>query len=127
MIQLRLLFFFSPFLSLFFDNKNSFGAQKLANVDSERKRWLEYKTEHEQAGDNLREFPKSFRKEILVPIGSKALIPGHLYHTNEIFVSMYNGLFAKCSADTALSVCEHRINEANKRIDALNVEHKMYR
>lgn len=101
--------------------------QKLANVDSERKRWLEYKTEHEQAGTNLREFQKSFRKEILVPIGSKALMPGHLYHTNEILVSMYHGLFVKCSADKALSVCEHRIDEANKRIDALNVEDKMYR
>lgn len=101
--------------------------QKLANVDNKRKRWLEHKTEHEQAGNNLREFQKSFRKEILVPIGSKALMPGHLYHTNEILVSMYRGLFVKCSADKALNVCEHRIDQANKRIDALNVEHKMYR
>lgn len=101
--------------------------QKLTNVDIERKRWLEYKTEHEQAGNNLREFQKSFRKEILVPIGSKALMPGHLYHTNEILVSMYQGLFVKCSADKALAVCEHRIGEANKRIDDLNVEDKMFR
>lgn len=101
--------------------------QKLSHVDGERKRWIQYKEEHEQASDNLREFQKSFHKEIMVPIGSKALIPGHLYHTNEIFVSMYQGLFVKCSTDKALTVCEHRLGEANKWIEALNAEHKMYK
>lgn len=104
-----------------------FIVQKLSHVDGERNRWLQYKEEHEQASSNLRDFQQSFRKEILVPIGSKALMPGHLYHTNEIFVGMYRGLFVKCSADKALSVCEHRLGEANKHIDALNVEHKMYK
>lgn len=97
------------------------------NVESERKRWLQYQEDHVQAGNNLREFQKSFRKEILVPIGTKALMPGHLYHTNEVFVGMYSGLFVKCSADKALRVCEHRLNQANERIDALSVEHKMYK
>lgn len=96
-------------------------------MDNERNKWLQYKEEHVQAANNLREFQKSFRKDILVPIGSKALMPGQLYHTNEIFVGMYRGLFVKCSADKAIAVCEHRLGEANKRLDALDVEHKMYK
>lgn len=76
---------------------------------------------------NLLEFEKSYRKEILVPIGSKALMPGQLYHTNEIFVGMYRGLFVKCSTDKALRVCKHRLNEAEKHIRALDAEYKMYK
>lgn len=101
--------------------------QKLAHVTEERNRWLQYQTDHEKAGENLREFQKSFRKDILVPIGSKALMPGTLYHTNEIFVGMYRGLFVKCSADKAMAVCQHRLNEAHKRLDALDVEYRMYK
>lgn len=79
------------------------------------------------AQQNLLEFEKSYRREILVPIGSKALMPGQLYHTNEIFVGMYRGLFVKCSTDKALLVCKHRLNEAEKHIQALDAEYKMYK
>lgn len=96
-------------------------------MTQERNRWLQYKADHEKAKENLHDFQKSFRKEILVPIGSKAMMPGTLYHTNEVLVSMYSELFVKCSADKALAVCEHRLKEAQKRLEALNVEYKMYK
>lgn len=101
--------------------------QKLANVDAERKKWVQYREEHLQAASNLRDFQKSYRKDILVPIGPKALIPGHLYHTNEVLVGMYRGMFVNCSTDKALLVCEHRLGEAAKRLDALDTEQQMYR
>lgn len=99
----------------------------MAHVTQERNRWLQYRTDHEKAKENLHDFQKSFRKEILVPIGSKGLMPGTLYHTNEVLVSMYSDFFVKCSADKALAVCEHRLKEAQKRLEALNVEYKMYK
>lgn len=105
----------------------SLSLQKLAHVTQERNRWLQHQTDHEKAQENLRDFQKSFRKEILVPIGSKALMPGTLYHTNEVLVSMYSDLFVKCSADKALAVCKHRLKEAQKRLEALNIEYKMYK
>lgn len=75
----------------------------------------------------MRDFEKSYRKDIMVPIGAKALMPGTLYHTNEVFVAMYSGLFVKCSADKALLVCQHRLKQADKRLELLDVEYKMYK
>lgn len=97
------------------------------SVDVERKKWQQYKEEHINAERNLREFEKSYRKDILVPIGARALMPGTLYHTNEVFVAMYSGLFVKCSTDKALLVCQNRLKEADRRLELLDVEYKMYK
>lgn len=72
-------------------------------------------------------FRESLRKEILVPVGSKALIPGELYHTNEILVGMYSGLLVKCSSFKAAELCHHRLKRAKERLDALEAESKMYK
>lgn len=72
-------------------------------------------------------FRESLQKDILVPIGSKALMPGKLYHTNEIFVGMYSGLFVKCSSQNAIELCQHRLKKSKERLDALDTEYKMYK
>ena len=63
----------------------------------------------------------------MVPVGSKALIPGQLYHTNEILVSHSSTYYTKCTSHKALEICQHRIDIANKRLDALQTEAEMYR
>ncbi|XP_031625812.1 unconventional prefoldin RPB5 interactor-like protein [Contarinia nasturtii] len=101
--------------------------EKLSRADCERNKWLQYKEEHNQAADNLREFQKSLCINVLVPIGAKAFMPGQLYHTNEIFVGTYRGLFIKCSTDKALAVCQHRLDEADKKLASFNIEYQMYK
>lgn len=62
----------------------------------------------------------------MVPIGSKALIPGKLYHTNEVFISHSQSMYSKCTAHQAMEICNHRIKKAEQRLEALNTEHDMY-
>lgn len=116
LLSLRKLCFFSLML-----------LQKLTHIDEERGRWQQYANEYIQAEQNLIGFRESLQKDILVPIGSKALIPGKLYHTNEIFVGMYSGLFVKCSSHKAVELCQHRLKNAKDRLVALDAEHKMYK
>lgn len=63
----------------------------------------------------------------MVPIGSKALIPGRLYHTNEIVVSHSGTYYSKCSAHKALEICQNRLNIAASRLKALEAEAEMHR
>lgn len=101
--------------------------QKLAHIDEERGRWQQYTNDYTQAEQNLIGFRESLQKDILVPIGSKALMPGTLYHTNEIFVGMYSGLFVKCTSHKAIELCQHRLKKSKERLDALDAEYKMYK
>lgn len=101
--------------------------QKLENITVEKLRWKKYEDDYKSAEVNLSSFRESLQKEILVPIGSKALMPGHLYHTNEILVGMYSGLLTKCSSYKAIELCNHRLRKAKEHIHALDAEHKMYK
>lgn len=92
----------------------------------DRERWEKYQEEHRQAERNLTEFPKSFEVDVLVPIGTKALMPGKLYHTNEVFVGHYTGLFTKCSAYKALEICKHRLQTSQKTRDGIDAEWQMF-
>lgn len=99
----------------------------MADVSAERDKWLQYQKEHKNARKNLRFFEKAFRKDVLVPIGTKAFMPGTLYHTNEVFCSLYDGLFVRCSTDKALLLCQHRLKEAENRLKLIEVEYNMYK
>lgn len=98
----------------------------MEEIDDERQRWTKQHDMHLAAERNLNEFPKSFKIDVMVPIGSKGLMPGKLYHTNEIFIGHYSGLFSKCSAHKAVEVCKHRIKTAQDHLNALDTEWQMY-
>lgn len=76
---------------------------------------------------NIEEFKKSLEVEIMVPIGSKALMPGRLYHTNEIVVSHSGTYYSHCSAHKALEICQNRLNTAAGRLKALEDEATLHR
>lgn len=101
-------------------------SQALARNANETDRWTKYRDDHRQAADNLDTFRKRLEVEVMVPIGAKALMPGKLYHTNEILVSHSSKLYSKCSAEQAITVCKHRVGVAEERLKALGVEQEMY-
>ncbi len=94
---------------------------------AETVRWTQYKEQHETAKANIKEFQKSLEVDIMVPIGSKALMPGRLYHTNEIVVSHSGTYYSKCSAHKALEICQNRLNVAASRLEALEAEANLHR
>lgn len=64
--------------------------------------------------------------DIMVPIGSKALIPGRLLHTNEVTVCHGSGLFSDCSQQQALDIIQHRKNLCDERLSALEKEKELF-
>jgi len=62
----------------------------------------------------------------MVPVGKKALMPGHLIHTNELLVSHYQGYFSACSAHKAKEICQHRLKLADEHLKKLEVEANLW-
>lgn len=93
----------------------------------ETEKWTTYKKEHVELNKNLKEYEKKLEIDVMVPIGTKALMPGKLYHTNEILVSHYQGVFSNVSTDKALEISNHRIKLAETHLKSLDVEKDMYK
>ncbi|GAB0098271.1 hypothetical protein DMENIID0001_139860 [Sergentomyia squamirostris] len=92
----------------------------------ETARWTAFRNEQGQAMENLQMYRKQLEVEIMVPIGNKALLPGHLYHTNEVMVTHFNGLFTKCTVDKAVEILETRLGNAHERLSALESERDLF-
>lgn len=92
----------------------------------ETERWKAYLKENETAKENLSIFQKSLSIEVMVPMGKKALMPGHLIHTNEVLVGHYQGYFSKCSAFKAGELCDLRIKTAKDHLNKLEMELELW-
>lgn len=62
----------------------------------------------------------------MVPIGTKALMPGVLYHTGECLVSHSPGIFSECTVSQVKTLCDHRLKKAKEHLQQLELEHDMY-
>ncbi|XP_055689717.1 unconventional prefoldin RPB5 interactor-like protein [Lutzomyia longipalpis] len=98
------------------------GLQKNAE---EFNRWTAFRGDQVQAIENLHKFQKHLEVEIMVPIGNKALLPGHLYHTNEVLVTHYNGIFSKCTVQKAHEILQARVEVASEHLRALETEREL--
>lgn len=103
-------------------------ALKLALISNaeETSKWEFYKSEQESARSNINEFVKKCEIDVMVPIGTKALMKGTLYHTNEILANHFQGYFSKVSSHKALEIISYRIKSANDRLKAYETEHNLY-
>lgn len=93
----------------------------------ETDKWTTYKNEHVELNKNLKDYQKKLEVDVMVPIGTKALMPGKLYHTNEVLISHYQGVFSNVSTDKALEISNHRIKLAETHLKSLDVEKDMYK
>ncbi|XP_065074884.1 unconventional prefoldin RPB5 interactor-like protein [Ochlerotatus camptorhynchus] len=97
----------------------------LINNELETDRWKSYRAEHEQVKENLQMYRKQLKVDILIPVGSKAFIPGQLYHTGEVMASHGCGYFSDCSAEQANQIIDHRISAANEVLRKYEKEKEM--
>ncbi|XP_047984517.1 unconventional prefoldin RPB5 interactor-like protein [Leguminivora glycinivorella] len=58
----------------------------------------------------------------LVPVGSKVFFRGVLKHTNEVTVALGADYFVKCSLSQAEVLRQHRIKDAESKVEALRKE-----
>ncbi|KAL5285971.1 URI1 family protein [Megaselia abdita] len=96
--------------------------EALEKNEVERQNWTHYRDDIRQTQENLNNFIKKTEVEVLVPIGTKAFIPGKLIHTNEILVSHFEGIFSRCSTFDALEICKYREEKSKKQLDNLEKE-----
>lgn len=71
-----------------------------------------FKKELEDVKTNLEQNQNHLYQNIMVPIGTKALIKGKLVHTNEVTINVGDRWFIKKSAAGAIQTC-NRMIESN--------------
>lgn len=87
----------------------------------------EYKDDLLMASRNLQSFQNRMRVDVMVPIGKHALMPGHLYHTNEVLIGKPTGIFIESTSNQALDIVNQRLKTANQRLKDLEVEAEFFR
>ncbi|KAJ0182796.1 hypothetical protein K1T71_002165 [Dendrolimus kikuchii] len=71
---------------------------------------------------NFNHYVDKLTVPILVPIGSRIFFRGNLKHTNEVTVSLGADYFAKCSLNQAEVLRQHRIKDAQSKVDVYRRE-----
>lgn len=74
------------------------------------------------ANRNLQAFQNRLKVDVMVPLGSHALMPGYLYHTNELLIGKPSGIFIEATTSQAMDIVNRRIRVANQRLKDLEVE-----
>ncbi|XP_053665954.1 unconventional prefoldin RPB5 interactor-like protein [Anopheles marshallii] len=98
----------------------------LRTNEAETARWTAYRQEHMELKENLRMYQKAPKADIMIPIGTKAFLPGQLYHTGEIMVSHGCGYFSDCSSEQGQSIADRRIKLAEELLQKYERERSLY-
>ncbi|KAL9913942.1 unconventional prefoldin RPB5 interactor [Glossina fuscipes fuscipes] len=108
------------------EKRESVLTEALEKNAEETEKWKNYLEETKVGIENLKKFIKHLDVDVMVPVGTKAFMPGKLIHTNEILVSHYQGYFSKCSTNKAREICELRIENAKEHLKKLEVEAELW-
>ncbi|XP_058124708.1 unconventional prefoldin RPB5 interactor-like protein [Anopheles ziemanni] len=98
----------------------------LRTNENETQRWSAYRQEHLDLKENLKMYQKTPRADILIPMGTKALLPGQLYHTGEVLVSHGGGYFTECTSEQARSIADRRVQLADEMLQKYDRERTLY-
>ncbi|XP_059559495.1 unconventional prefoldin RPB5 interactor 1-like [Myotis daubentonii] len=81
--------------------------------------WQQVEDDDSALQERLGTLPDKLSYDVMVPFGPFAFVPGKLVHTDEVTVLLGDSWFAKCSAEQAVGLVEHRKGHARKTIDDL--------
>ncbi|XP_069682132.1 unconventional prefoldin RPB5 interactor [Periplaneta americana] len=87
--------------------------------------WMKIRDEHISLHSHLSVLPEKLSQDVMVPIGSRALMRGKMVHTNEILVCLGDGWFVKRSAKEAAEICDRRIKLCENMLKDLEREQKL--
>lgn len=73
----------------------------------------QFKKELEDVRLNLELNQKHLYQNVMIPVGSKALLKGKLVHTNEVTINIGDKWFVKKSATGAIETCDRMIESNN--------------
>lgn len=86
----------------------------------------DYKNDLEMAIRNLKAFQNHLRVDVMVPLGRHALMPGHLFHTNEVLIGKPSGIYIEATTSQALDIVQRRMKAADTRLTDLEVEREFF-
>lgn len=73
---------------------------------------------------HFKEQQKTDNVNIMVPIGSKALLRGKLKSSDTVLVAQYDNFYIQSPMDTALRICEHREQSIKASMGELDTEER---
>ena len=71
--------------------------------------WLRHRRDYRRLGDRLDKISDTTQQQVMVPVPSKAMMPGTLVHTNEILVLLGDNWFLETSAKEARRIVGRRM------------------
>ncbi|KAI5709939.1 hypothetical protein M8J75_004319 [Diaphorina citri] len=88
----------------------------LQTNESSASTWIGYKKDLESVKTNLKSYSEKFDIPIMIPLCSKAMIPGILVHTNQVLVGLGDSWFTRVSTKSAVENCERKIQFCSEMI-----------
>jgi prefoldin subunit 5 len=67
----------------------------VAKLQDQKKQLEKYRSEYETLESTLKTLPSKIKHTVMVPLGTMGMMPGHIYHTNEVLVLLGENYFAK--------------------------------
>lgn len=86
---------------------------------------LEHRDAYSNLKDKLETISDTMRHTVMVPLTSKAFMPGELVHTNEILVLLGDNWFIETSAKNAAGIAGRRLEECDKMLEKVEEEVKL--
>lgn len=71
---------------------------------------------------NLKNYSEKLSVPIMIPLSSKAMIPGKLVHTNQVLVGLGDNWFSKVSTKSAVENCDRKIKFCSEMIKKYDQE-----
>jgi len=86
---------------------------------------LEHRDAYCKLKGKLDTLSDTMQHKVMVPFTSKAFMPGHLVHTNEILVLLGDNWFVETSAKNAAEIAGRRVAECDKMLEKVEEEVKL--
>ncbi|KAL7047830.1 hypothetical protein ACKWTF_003112 [Chironomus riparius] len=96
------------------------------NAESEEK-WKNYKDTVGETRKTVNTFLKSYKMEVMVPLGKKAFVRGTLQHTNDVLVSHSSNYFSAVSNCQANEILKRRNIVCEQKLKELDIEENLFR
>ncbi|KAI9009545.1 hypothetical protein BC832DRAFT_373441 [Gaertneriomyces semiglobifer] len=100
--------------------------EDVAVAEADEQRWKKYEHDYRTLQEFLNETVAVTRRDVMVPLGPLAFMPGQLVHTNEVLVLLGDNWFAERSVKEAIDIIRRRrevtggkVNEAKKHLKDL--------
>ncbi|KAJ3188240.1 uri1, prefoldin-like chaperone [Gaertneriomyces sp. JEL0708] len=100
--------------------------EAVAAAEEDEQRWKKYEDDYRTLQEFLNGTVAVTRRDVMVPLGPLAFMPGQLVHTNEVLVLLGDNWFAERSVKEAIDIIRRRrdvtggkLNEAKKHLNDL--------